>query len=133
MKHSFTLPTLEIKIDAIPGRVNSIVMSGLVPGLYVGYCSELCGSGHAFMPINLIVYSPSSCFAHLRFAFLSLFLFPSLEKEGGNTTSFSACRYRSLNSSTHASFLGIARLSLRASPAPDMSLVMTLGFFPPSH
>ena len=55
MIHSFALPTLGIKIDAIP-RVNSVTMSGLVPGLYVGYCSELCGSGHAFMPINLVVY-----------------------------------------------------------------------------
>ena len=54
--HSFSLPTLGIKIDAIPGRVNSINVNALNKGLYVGYCSELCGSGHAFMPINLIVY-----------------------------------------------------------------------------
>lgn len=54
--HSFSLPTLGIKIDAIPGRISNVNISGLVPGLYVGYCSELCGSGHAFMPINLIIY-----------------------------------------------------------------------------
>lgn len=54
--HSFSLPTLGIKVDAIPGRINTITLNGLTKGLYVGYCSELCGSGHAFMPINLIVY-----------------------------------------------------------------------------
>lgn len=54
--HSFALPTLGIKIDAIPGRISNVNINGLTQGLYVGYCSELCGSGHAFMPINLIVY-----------------------------------------------------------------------------
>ena len=54
--HSFALPTLGIKIDAIPGRISNININGLTQGLYIGYCSELCGSGHAFMPINLIVY-----------------------------------------------------------------------------
>ena len=54
--HSFSLPTLGIKIDAIPGRISNVSINGLTKGLYVGYCSELCGSGHAFMPINLIVY-----------------------------------------------------------------------------
>ncbi|MGI9214211.1 MAG: hypothetical protein ACR2HS_00660 [Gammaproteobacteria bacterium] len=54
--HSFALPTLGIKIDAIPGRISNVNINGLTQGLYIGYCSELCGSGHAFMPINLIVY-----------------------------------------------------------------------------
>jgi heme/copper-type cytochrome/quinol oxidase subunit 2 len=54
--HSFALPSLGIKIDAIPGRISNVNINGLTHGLYVGYCSELCGSGHAFMPINLIVY-----------------------------------------------------------------------------
>lgn len=63
--HSFSLPTLGIKIDAIPGRVNSVNISGLCSGLYVGYCSELCGSGHAFMPINLVVYSSPSSLSSL--------------------------------------------------------------------
>lgn len=54
--HSFALPSLGIKIDAIPGRISNVNVNGLTKGLYVGYCSELCGSGHAFMPINLVVY-----------------------------------------------------------------------------
>lgn len=54
--HSFSLPVLGIKVDAIPGRINSVTISSICPGLYIGYCSELCGSGHGFMPINVIVY-----------------------------------------------------------------------------
>jgi cytochrome c oxidase subunit 2 len=54
--HSFSLPSLGIKVDAIPGRINNVTLSSVTKGLYVGYCSELCGSGHAFMPINIIVY-----------------------------------------------------------------------------
>ena len=38
--HSFSLPTLGIKIDAIPGRISNININGLIKGLYVGYCSE---------------------------------------------------------------------------------------------
>jgi cytochrome c oxidase subunit 2 len=52
--HSFALPSLAIKIDAIPGRLNS---AGLVinrAGIYYGQCSELCGVLHGFMPIGLI-------------------------------------------------------------------------------
>ena len=54
--HSFSLPTLGIKVDAIPGRISNLTISGLTKGFYIGYCSELCGSGHAFMPINLVIY-----------------------------------------------------------------------------
>jgi heme/copper-type cytochrome/quinol oxidase subunit 2 len=54
--HSFSLPVLGIKVDAIPGRINSVNVTSICPGLYIGYCSELCGSGHGFMPINMVVY-----------------------------------------------------------------------------
>lgn len=54
--HSFSLPALGIKVDAVPGRHSNVSLTGLVPGMYIGFCSELCGSGHAFMPINLCVY-----------------------------------------------------------------------------
>ena len=54
--HSFSLPVLGIKVDAIPGRINCVNITSIVNGLYIGYCSELCGSGHGFMPINMVVY-----------------------------------------------------------------------------
>lgn len=51
--HSWTLPALGIKIDAIPGRVNSFVLSINKPGVYYGQCSEICGMDHRFIPIML--------------------------------------------------------------------------------
>nr|YP_010610826.1 cytochrome c oxidase subunit II [Nanatka castenea]WAP91647.1 cytochrome c oxidase subunit II [Nanatka castenea] len=51
--HSWTIPSLGIKIDASPGRMNqgSILMNR--PGLFFGQCSEICGVNHSFMPIVL--------------------------------------------------------------------------------
>lgn len=53
--HSWTVPTLGIKADAIPGRLN--YLSTVVPfsGVYYGQCREICGSNHRFMPIVLEV------------------------------------------------------------------------------
>jgi cytochrome c oxidase subunit 2 len=49
--HSFAVPSFGIKIDAIPGRVNDTWFKAERVGTYYGQCSELCGRGHAFMPI----------------------------------------------------------------------------------
>nr|YP_010131039.1 cytochrome c oxidase subunit II [Metaphycus eriococci]QPZ53228.1 cytochrome c oxidase subunit II [Metaphycus eriococci] len=49
--HSFTIPSIGIKVDAIPGRLNQINMNVNRPGLYYGQCSEICGVNHSFMPI----------------------------------------------------------------------------------
>nr|QTK03065.1 cytochrome c oxidase subunit II [Sycobia sp. 2 JXW-2020] len=53
--HSFTVPTLGIKIDAVPGRLNQIMIMPMNSGLYYGQCSEICGINHSFMPIVLEV------------------------------------------------------------------------------
>nr|AFD18215.1 cytochrome c oxidase subunit II [Diplorchis hangzhouensis] len=53
--HSFSLPSADLKIDAVPGRVNSVVLNCNVSGVYIGYCSEFCGVGHSYMPIILEV------------------------------------------------------------------------------
>ena len=58
--HCWSVPGLGIKLDGIPGRMSLIGMQGLVPGVYSGYCAELCGSGHAFMPIQVVVYDSVS-------------------------------------------------------------------------
>jgi cytochrome c oxidase subunit 2 len=50
--HSFALPSLGIKIDAIPGRLNHTGIFLERPGVFYGQCSELCGTNHAFMPIK---------------------------------------------------------------------------------
>nr|YP_010535313.1 cytochrome c oxidase subunit II [Coptosoma variegatum]UYA97852.1 cytochrome c oxidase subunit II [Coptosoma variegatum] len=49
--HSWTMPSLGIKIDAIPGRLNQGSMYINRPGLMYGQCSEICGANHSFMPI----------------------------------------------------------------------------------
>nr|AYQ22933.1 cytochrome c oxidase subunit II [Orthione mesoamericana] len=51
--HSWTVPALGVKADAVPGRLNQISFSCLSPGLFYGQCSEICGVNHSFMPIVL--------------------------------------------------------------------------------
>ncbi len=49
--HSFAVPSLWFKIDAVPGRLNERTMLIEEPGIYYGQCSELCGARHGYMPI----------------------------------------------------------------------------------
>ena len=64
--HSWTVPTLGIKTDAIPGRLN--YLSALVPfsGVYYGQCREICGSNHRFMPIVLEFIPRSNFISYLN-------------------------------------------------------------------
>nr|WIM51128.1 cytochrome c oxidase subunit II [Extensus latus] len=58
--HSWTIPSLGIKIDATPGRLNQGCINILRPGLFYGQCSEICGANHSFMPIVLYSTNLSS-------------------------------------------------------------------------
>nr|YP_010620008.1 cytochrome c oxidase subunit 2 [Symphyocladiella dendroidea]WAX04021.1 cytochrome c oxidase subunit 2 [Symphyocladiella dendroidea] len=49
--HSWAIPSLGIKCDAIPGRLNQASLFIKREGLYYGQCSEICGINHGFMPI----------------------------------------------------------------------------------
>nr|YP_009175367.1 cytochrome c oxidase subunit II [Neuronema laminatum]AKZ17615.1 cytochrome c oxidase subunit II [Neuronema laminatum] len=49
--HSWTIPSLGVKIDATPGRLNQTNFFINRPGLFFGQCSEICGANHSFMPI----------------------------------------------------------------------------------
>jgi cytochrome c oxidase subunit II len=51
--HSWAVPALGVKTDAIPGRLNQTWINITKPGVYYGQCSELCGINHAFMPIAI--------------------------------------------------------------------------------
>lgn len=51
--HCFALPSLGVKVDAIPGRLNQASFLVKRPGVFYGQCSEICGSDHSFMPIVL--------------------------------------------------------------------------------
>ncbi|CAK7328705.1 unnamed protein product [Dovyalis caffra] len=49
--HSWAVPSLGVKCDAVPGRLNQISILVQREGVYYGQCSEICGTNHAFMPI----------------------------------------------------------------------------------
>ena len=49
--HSFAVPSLWFKMDAVPGRLNEKIFQVDEPGVYYGQCSELCGARHGYMPI----------------------------------------------------------------------------------
>nr|WGO57836.1 cytochrome c oxidase subunit II [Polyphaga plancyi] len=49
--HSWTVPSLGVKADATPGRLNQTSFLISRPGLFFGQCSEICGANHSFMPI----------------------------------------------------------------------------------
>nr|AYN50424.1 cytochrome c oxidase subunit 2 [Ceratopus sp. CG351] len=51
--HSWTIPSLGVKIDATPGRLNQSNFILNRTGLYFGQCSEICGANHSFMPITI--------------------------------------------------------------------------------
>lgn len=51
--HSFAVPAFGVKKDAVPGRLNQTWVRINEPGTYYGQCSELCGTGHAYMPIEI--------------------------------------------------------------------------------
>lgn len=53
--HSWAIPSLGIKLDAVPGRLNQSSFIIKREGIYYGQCSELCGVNHGFMPIVLEV------------------------------------------------------------------------------
>jgi cytochrome c oxidase subunit 2 len=55
--HSWTIPSLGVKADAIPGRVNQLNFISILPGVLYGQCSEICGRQHSNMPICLEILS----------------------------------------------------------------------------
>jgi cytochrome c oxidase subunit II len=55
--HSWTIPSFNVKVDGIPGRISRTWFKAEKTGVFYGQCSELCGSRHAFMPIAVRVVS----------------------------------------------------------------------------
>lgn len=55
--HSWTIPSLGVKVDAIPGRLNQLFYLFNRNGIFVGQCSEICGANHSFIPIIIFVLS----------------------------------------------------------------------------
>jgi cytochrome c oxidase subunit 2 len=66
--HSWAMPQMGVKMDAVPGRLNHTWFKATKEGIYYGECSELCGAKHAFMPIELHVVSDADYAAWLAAA-----------------------------------------------------------------
>ena len=63
--HSFAMPEMGVKMDAVPGRLNKTWSKPTKTGVFYGQCSELCGSRHAYMPIELHVVTDAEYAAWL--------------------------------------------------------------------
>lgn len=53
--HNWSLSDFGVRVDTVPGRLNEAWTLVEKPGMYYGFCSELCGTDHAFMPIAVKV------------------------------------------------------------------------------
>ena len=63
--HNFAVPSFGIRLDSVPGRLNETWFKADREGIYYGQCSELCGNGHPYMPINVRVVSEAAYAAWL--------------------------------------------------------------------
>ena len=61
--HSWAVPSMGLKTDAVPGRLNETWVNVKEPGVYRGQCSEICGTGHGFMPVVVKVLPESEFIA----------------------------------------------------------------------
>jgi len=59
--HSWAIPSLGIKVDCVPGRLNTVEFKIARAGIFYGQCSEICGTQHGFMPICIVALS-KRCF-----------------------------------------------------------------------
>ena len=55
--HAVALPSLGVKADAIPGRLQLAHLTVSAPGRHYGQCSELCGAMHGYMPVSVLFFS----------------------------------------------------------------------------
>ena len=64
--HSWAIPSLGIKMDAVPGRLNQTSFIAMREGTFYGQCSEICGANHAFMPICIKAVSLPEYIAYVK-------------------------------------------------------------------
>jgi cytochrome c oxidase subunit 2 len=56
--HNWGIPAFGVKLDTVPGRLNETWVQITKPGVYYGFCSELCGINHSYMPVTIEAVSP---------------------------------------------------------------------------
>lgn len=64
--HSWTIPALGVKVDAVPGRLNQLAFLINRPGVWYGQCSEICGANHSFIPIVIEAITANSFISWLK-------------------------------------------------------------------
>ena len=69
--HSWAVPSLGVKIDAVPGRTNTGTIFAKREGRFYGQCSEICGKGHGYMPIVVIATNKEQYQAYLHYLYLN--------------------------------------------------------------
>jgi cytochrome c oxidase subunit 2 len=63
--HCWAVPSLGVKLDCIPGRLNQTSFLANREGIFYGQCSEICGANHAFMPIVVKAVSLDEYCTHI--------------------------------------------------------------------
>jgi cytochrome c oxidase subunit 2 len=64
--HRWSIPSIGIKVDALPGRLNQTFMTSKRLGLFSGQCSEICGTNHSFIPIIVQSIRPTQFIRKLK-------------------------------------------------------------------
>ncbi|MFV0316969.1 MAG: cytochrome c oxidase subunit II [Microthrixaceae bacterium] len=64
--HSFWIPALNGKMDAVPGRTHELILEAAEPGIYEGQCTEFCGLSHGVMRMQVKALTPSDYDAWLE-------------------------------------------------------------------
>ncbi|MCG8542567.1 MAG: cytochrome c oxidase subunit II [Alphaproteobacteria bacterium] len=57
--HAWAISSVGVRLDTVPGQTNETWVQFDRPGTYYGFCSELCGAGHAYMPIMVKAVPPA--------------------------------------------------------------------------
>jgi cytochrome c oxidase subunit 2 len=83
--HAWAVPSLGVKVDAIPGRINHICIVLKRVGTFYGQCSEICGVNHGFMPIKLEVFDLDDDITDFSHMFENLKRASKVDDNGGNT------------------------------------------------
>ena len=68
--HSWAVPSLGIKVDAVPGRTNIYSTALKREGKFYGQCSEICGKGHSTMPIGVHVLNTQRYLTYLHYKYM---------------------------------------------------------------
>lgn len=71
--HSWAIPALGVKMDAVPGRLNQVFLKINRLGHFYGQCSEICGVNHGFMPISIYSVELDDFFRYVNFVTKSIY------------------------------------------------------------